>query len=801
MKQDSNNKVDAGAINTEPKSTESIITSKKADKPTAKDATDSARLPTEGSEAENNNAIRKADAKPQKTKKKKEKDTSEKNDTPKGPKPPHQPRAADPETMLWISALSGAVALILYLMVSSISPISDIYAGIVIAVCYAIAQTAIIIRGKLTASQYTELQNRLLKDGSIMTSLLCRSSIPAVLTHDDGTVIWYNDAMKSVLGIGNTPIFGKKLSKYCPFDIGQLLEATQNPTEHDRIALAMARGSGIDPYSTVGNISSGAARMANGTGGVEYLIDSRRFIARSYVTSIISDPKKNEKRNYNLTLFEEVSELFDLKDKLAGENLVVAYIVLDNLQELAQYARVDYRIAANNIELHLKDWSVEMGGVLCEYDRDKYMILFSQERLEECVETGFPILEKIRTEQLGDGEMAVTVSMGISGVGITVADREQNAQLALDTALRRGGDQVVIKKEASLEFFGGRSKSIQKREKVVARVVAKQLAEIIKGHSKIMIMGHKNPDCDSIGACIGMSRFVRSIAKPESAVRVVVNTNSDTFLTCTAELRDLPDYKNMFLDAQSALDGITSETLLIVVDANNFNIVESSDIARSVSDIVVVDHHRKTAEFSRPLLLEYIDPSASSASELITEMIESLFTESTLLNEEADVLLSGIMLDTMNFTRSTGMRTFSAAYFLRSSGATSEKARVFFEDDITQHLAEAKFFMPDNVTVYREKLAIAISMGTDPAYDRIAAAKAAERLITTRHIEAAFALVKIGDSIVISARSTGKINVQLILERLHGGGHFDSAGAQVNGKTMNEVLVLLKSAINHCLED
>jgi len=298
-----------------------------------------------------------------------------------------------------------------------------------------------------------------------------------------------------------------------------------------------------------------------------------------------------------------------------------------------------------------------------------------------------------------------------------------------------------------------------------------------------------------------MARFAKSVGGFSTTVRIIIDTDCDTFKACTANIADLPDYKNVFLSGPSGLDAVTSDTLLIIVDVNNFNIIESPDIAKSVSDIVIIDHHRKVSESSRSLLIEYIDPSASSASELVSEMIENELPENTLLNEEADLLLSGIMLDTMNFTRSTGMRTFSAAYFLRSAGASSEKARVFFEDDITQHLAEAKFFMPENVTIYKENLAIAISMGTDEKYDRVAASKAAERLITVRKVDAAFALVKIGNTIHISARSTGTINVQLILEKLHGGGHFDSAGAQVNGRTMNETLVLLKSAINQYLEE
>lgn len=692
----------------------------------------------------------------------------------------------DPNVLIWLCMIVGLCCLVIQLLLSEFTKIPPLYSGLAILAAYLASAVAIIIKSRLTLRQYTEMHREITMNGAAMTDLVEQSDIPAVITHDDGTVIWYNSALGSLFGSSDTPLFGKNMSRFCHFDISELLEATASLTEPDRLS-----SDGTTP----------SIRLANGSGGLEYKIENRRFLVKSYTVKVPSDSGKDGLRNYHLTVFDEASELFDLKDKMARENLAVAYIVLDNLEELAQYVKVDYRQAANNIEMILKEWATGKGAVMCEYDRDKYLVFFAQEKLEEMVENNFPILRRIRSEKIGDGSMSVTISMGISAFGATVSDREQNAQLALDTALRRGGDQVVIKKESNMEYFGGRAKGMQRQSTVSSRVMADRLTELISTHSKIMIMGHKTPDCDSIGACIGMARFARTVGGFATTVRVIIDTESDTFKACTAAISAIPEYKNIFLSGQSGIDSVDSDTLLIVVDANNFNIIESPEIAKNVKKIVVIDHHRKIADFVRPVELEYIDPSASSASELVTEMIESALPENSLLNEEADVLLSGIMLDTMNFTRTTGTRTFSAAYFLRSSGASSEKARVFFEDDITQHLAEAKFFMPENVTIYKENLAIAMSMGTDEKYDRVAASKAAERLITVRGVDAAFALVKIGDTIHISARSTGTINVQLILEKLRGGGHFDSAGAQVNGKTMNETLVLLKGAINQYLEE
>ena len=707
----------------------------------------------------------------------------------------------EPEALIWIALASGFCALIIQVLISYFTEVPSIFSGVAMVVLFAAASAALIVKYRATLHKYCFMHSKVLKNGEVLTNLIEQSDIPAVITHDDGTVIWANKSMKQLIG-GDGELFGKNMNRFFPFDIKALRRATYVGEEYDSIEIAklISEGEEVKIFTEDGANYSASSRLANGHSGLEYMISDRRFLAKSYTVTLPTETG-DEVRHYNLTLFDESTELFDLKDRVVRENPTVAYIVLDNLAELAQYVRVDYRVAANNIELHIKEWAEEIGGTICEYDRDKYMVIFSQEMLEKNILEGFPLLEKIHSEKLGDNSMSITASMGISSVGKTMLEREQNAKLALDTAIQRGGDQIVIKKEKSMDYYGGRSKSIQKREKISSRVIAKRVRELITNHKSVLVMGHKNPDCDSLGACIGMARFAKQVGGEELDVHIVTDKSTDTFAACTGALLGLDEYEDMFWSGEEALDCITSETLLVVVDANNFRILESSDLADSVADIVIIDHHRKVAELPRKVLLEYIDPSASSASELVSEMIESEFNETTLLKEEADVMLSGIMLDTMNFTRSTGMRTFSAAYFLRSSGAASERARAFFEDDLSQHLAEAKFFNSDKVIVYRQSIAIAVSMGCDEDYDRVAASKAAERLITVRGVEAAFALVKIGSSIHISARSTGKINVQLILEQVGGGGHFDAAGAQVTGRTMNEALLILKDAINSYLDE
>ena len=706
-----------------------------------------------------------------------------------------KPRSADPETLLWFSVLSGVVAIILYLILSTVTQIPDLNIGIFVAVLYGIAVTFVLVRARHTLRQYTEMQELIRSDSAIMTTLLNISDIPAVLTHDDGTVLWYNNALQDILNVKGFPIFNTNLNLYCPLDIEAIQKATQEPSELDRLAIAASGNAGLIPHTAVGSIFACSPRMANGKGGIEYIIEDRRFLVKSYSALFTAN---GEARNYNLTVFEEMTELMTLKDKLESEDLVVAYIVLDNLEDLARYARVDYRIAANNIEVHLKEWASAIGGVLCEYDRDKYMLLLSHEKLEECVSAKFPILDKIRAEKLGDGTMSITVSMGISAMGLSLAARQDNAQAALENALRRGGDQVVIKSEKGLECLGGRSKTIQKSENVTARVNSQKISQYARSHSRILIMGHKNPDCDSIGACIGMARFVRSVTTPDTSVRIVINTASQTFLTCTAALRGLPDYKNVFIDANAALDNIHSDTLLIVVDANNFNIVESPDIARSLKDIIVVDHHRKIDSLPESVKLSYVEPSASSACELVSEMLESTVSSRNLYKEEADIILSGILLDTKQFTRDTGTRTFGAAQYLRGAGADPTDVYNLFKTSSEDLSKEARFHT--SIFMYRDRIALSSCEGeTDESY-RVIASKAADKMLTLRNVDAAFALVKIGDQVHISGRSQGKINVQLVLERLGGGGHFDVAGAQITSDSVVKVLEDLKESIDNYLD-
>jgi len=501
-------------------------------------------------------------------------------------------------------------------------------------------------------------------------------------------------------------------------------------------------------------------------------------------------------KSYYMLAFYDVTELEALTVLHRDEHSAIAYIVLDNLEQIAQYVQVSYQAEAGHVAKLLSQFAADIGGVLREYERNKYILILSRKALTACVKNKFEILDTIREVRIGEDNMPITVSMGISTVGETLAEREHEALIALDTALQRGGDQAVVKTETGVYYFGGRTKSQQKRTRGHSRIIATRLCSMISGASNVIVMGHANPDFDSIGACIGIAVLSRYLGVD---VKIVTNTENENFKACTSHLCALADYKDAFVDGIAGLDASSFGTLLIVVDANNFAILEAPEIAANSFKTAVIDHHIKKGDFEHEPQMTYIDPSASSACELISEILEQTLPVGFLRKEEANIMMAGIMVDTKNFTRTVGTRTFSAALYLRGTGASSEYARTFFEEPFENYAAEARFAA--GAHIYRDRIAITAIEGSGSANDRIAAAKASDKLLTVRNVNATFALILLGDTVHISARSDGTVNVQLIVEKIGGGGHFDMAGASLVGNTLEEAEARLVAAIDEYFED
>ncbi len=534
--------------------------------------------------------------------------------------------------------------------------------------------------------------------------------------------------------------------------------------------------------------------------GVVRLCNDRRYRVESYLFSRPQD-------RYYFLVFRDVNEHLDLMDQVDRDHVVIAYIMLDNLQELTQFVRANYRVTANLIEDQLTEWVTGMNGMIREYDRDKYIAVFSAEMLEECIRENFPILDKIMQINVGDNSFPVSISMGIAAIDGSMRERERAANAALEMALQRGGNQVALQKRGSstLSYFGGAHKILETNTSISSRVSAHLLERRLADCDHVLIMAHKGPDFDAVGSAVGAYRLSRSIlarhGRAHVPVHIVMDARSDTFRICREHLSTLPEYDHVFIDGETARQTVTAGTVLIITDVNNPVIFEMPEIIErlpavdGIAPIAVIDHHRLVGELPFAPFLHYIETTKSSASEIVAEILQQSSYGETLYKEEANLLLAGVMLDTHNFTRAAGSQTFEVTTYLYSRNAHTDVAREFFNESIAELQIAGDF--DAHTGIYADIFALS-RLGDDhiPApSDRIAASKAADKMLSVRGVEASFALVLAGTGVAISARSKGRINVQLIMEKLEGGGHFDMAGAQISG-SIDEAYEALVAAID-----
>ena len=608
------------------------------------------------------------------------------------------------------------------------------------------------------------------QSGSVIYAFRNQLSLPYAVVNEKGRIITSNDAFADALGMKET-IFNLDIDSLCNINLTELLKISNEKAER-------AINGESDNAQTVSIQDLRRAEIAE-FGGKKYRMECHQLSSKGKL--------------YQMIVFFDITELSNVT-QLYKNNLVAAgYIVVDNLEEIAQYVKVNYQDETRRVGKTLKVWAARMGGILCEYENNKFLLLLTHEMLNECVKNKFSILNEIHKIQISEAHIQLTVSMGISTIGDTLDEREHNAMIALDMALQRGGDQVALKNPQGTFYFGAKTKTIQKRTRGQAKVLCAKLAYLIENSNKVLVMGHKNPDFDCIGACIGITTLIRNTYS-DIDVKIVTDVKNESFIASTSRLCELAEYKDTFIDGVTALDHNSFGTLLIIVDANNLNILESPELAKSVFRKVIIDHHIKKEEFEEEPALAYIDTSASSTCELIAEMLEEVLTPETTFKEEASIMMSGIMLDTKNFTRTVGMRTFAAALYLKNAGADTEYARTFFEEGFDDYLSASQF--GSAAKIYRGNIAITSVTDTGSNNPRVLAAKASDKLLTIRNVDAAFALILVGNTVNISARSNGSINVQLILEQLGGGGHFDMAGAAITDASLDEAEDMLKNAIN-----
>ncbi|MBR7181900.1 MAG: DHH family phosphoesterase [Clostridia bacterium] len=602
--------------------------------------------------------------------------------------------------------------------------------------------------------------------------------LPYAIADESGRVRVINQALQELIG-ARDPFFRGTVADICSGSTLRNILNMSNRSEETPSELGRA----LPVKDPADILRENSVLLKNG----------RRYTARAYQLDL------ETQFNYLIT-FTDVTELCDLMDKTKRDLPVIAYIDVDNLEELAQYTRANYRDISRRVDDALIQWAANMQGMLREYERDRYILIFSQEKLLECEENKFSdLMDVIRDIRLGEYGIPVTLSVGISVADATMEERAQDAQTALDMALQRGGDQVAVRRRDGIHYYGGQTRTFQRRTKVQSRMVASYLLSKISEADNLLIMGHQKPDFDSIGSCLGIAQLgllagVRT--------KIIMDLDSPNFQIATKRLLATEAYSDMFISGHEGLDLVRPGTLLVIADANNFGIIESPELAQSVrrisGKIAIIDHHRQTGEYDFEPLMTYIEPGASSASELVTEMLEQSESgdeRASLVGDEvASVILSGIVLDTGNFIHNTGLRTLDAARYLYGKGANAEYVHSFFNVDYEDYVRERSF--SGCMLLQDDTVGLTWSHGTGcAANDRIAAAKEAEKLLNVKGVSAAFSLVHIDDVIHISGRSDGTVNVQLILERLGGGGRFDSAGAALSGVTIEDAKADLEKAV------
>ncbi len=567
----------------------------------------------------------------------------------------------------------------------------------------------------------------------------------------DNNIVWANEVFNDISG-GKAHVYMTRMTDIVPDFYGKWLTEGKNVCP-EIIELGTRR------YQVFGNI----ARTSAETGEHDFL---------------------------GTTYWLDITDYANIRDEYYSSRPIVSIIMIDNyddvLKNLGETARASIR---SSIEDQVNEWIAGTGALLRRYDRESYLLIFEERYLQKFIDNKFIILDKIKNIVSPSGIYA-TVSIGIGRDGANFAENFQFASLAIEMALSRGGDQAVIKNRFNFEFYGGRSTEVEKHTKVKSRVMANSLSSLISSSSSVYVMGHKHPDLDCIGAAIGICCIARKLGKK---YRIIIDSNNPA-QALIDRMSSIQEYKDVFINPTEAMLSANSKTLLVIVDTNRPEQVISENLLMSCTCVAVIDHHRRAAQYIQNAVMNFHEPYASSACELVTELLQYITEPNDILRSEAEAVLSGIVLDTKNFTLRTGGRTFDAAAFLRRTGADTTEVKRFLQNDLPSTIE--RYNIIRHAKIYRDGIAIAASE-TDE--DRVIAAQAADELLNISGISASFVLFPINGVINISARSIGDVNVQLILEKLGGGGNKSTAGAQIKGKNLQDTGNALLRAIDEYL--
>lgn len=604
--------------------------------------------------------------------------------------------------------------------------------------------------------------------GQIQRKLLRELDIPYALLDEDGKVMWTNYAFEQVTEIEGK--FNKSITSLFPVITGDKLPKDEESVE---------------------------AEFDIEHSGKDYTIKLKRIPLREMAenSAII------EAEGYNgyliaMFMFDKTALNIALQE-LDDQSLCVGMIYLDNFDEaMESVEEVKQSLLAALIDRKVNKYIASVDGICRKMEKDKYLIILRKKAIAEMQDKHFELLSDIKTVKIGENSMSVTVSIGLGTDGLTYAQNFEYARNAIDLALGRGGDQAVIKTKDQVTYYGGKSQTVEKNTRVKARVKAQALREIITAKENVLIMGHRNPDADAFGAAVGIYCISKVLGK--NAYIVMDNPNSDIQPIVDTFVNGSEEFEDVLITSQQAIDFASTGSVLVVVDVNKPSITECPDLIKYCKTIVVLDHHRAGNEVIENATLSYIEPYASSACEMISEILQYAADNVKIRPEEADCMYSGIMVDSNNFQSKAGVRTFEAAAFLRRCGADVTRVRKMFRADASEYKAKADAV--SQAEIYRGVYAISICTADDCPSPTVIGAQAANELLNIRGIKASFVLTEFGSKIHISARSIDEVNVQLIMERMGGGGHLSVAACQLEGTQIEEAIGELKNTIDSMME-
>ena len=604
--------------------------------------------------------------------------------------------------------------------------------------------------------------------GQIQRKLLREMDLPYVLLDDTGKIIWTNLAFEAV--VHQPKGYSKSITSLFP-------TITRDRLPDD---------TGVDE-----------AQYELEYEGNEYIAKFKKISLKE----MAENSDMIDARDYNgyliaLYLYDETALHIALQE-IDDQSLAVGMIYLDNYEEaLESVEEVRRSLLIALIDRKVNKYISALDGISKKLEKDKYLVILRKQAIAKLQQSRFDLLEEVKTVNIGN-EMAVTISIGVGLDGLTYAQNYEFARNAIDLALGRGGDQAVIKTPESITYYGGKSQQVEKNTRVKARVKAHALREIITGKDMVLVMGHRMPDADSFGAVVGIYRIAQTLGRK---VHIVLNEVTPAIQPMVALFKNNPEYEeDMIIGNQQAIEAAGSNTVLIVVDVNKPALTECPDLLRFCKSVVVLDHHRQGTETIENATLSYVEPYASSACEMVSEILQYTYDNIKIHPEEADCLYSGIVIDTNNFVTKTGVRTFEAAAFLRRNGADVTRVRKLFRENALEYKARADAV--SQAEIYKQSFAISICSAEDLPSPTVIGAQAANELLNIKGIKASFVLTDYQGKIYVSARSIDEVNVQIIMERMGGGGHMNIAACQMEGVGIIEAIGALKQTIDNMLEN